>query len=247
MVNKIVVLAAGKGTRMLELSKEKPKHLIHIKAKPFIYYLLQNIKKAGFKEIILVIGYKKEKMAEFAEKYKNQFNLILVDQFKIIGKERYGTACPVESVKSVINGENFIVINGDDLYSIQDLKKIKNIGNQYSYVASYHHQTPQYYGLHKIDKNGFLKKIIEKPKPGIDYDDQQPLKYSINIGMYKFTPEIFKAVKKIKKSARGEYEITDAITLLAKEKKVKVVPIKDGWKSFTNPDDIKKMEQILSK
>jgi len=70
MTNKIVVLAAGKGTRMLELSKDKPKHLIHVKTKPFIYYLLKNIKRAGFKEIILVIGYQKEKMQEFAEKYK---------------------------------------------------------------------------------------------------------------------------------------------------------------------------------
>ena len=54
MIQKIVVLAAGKGTRMLELSKDKPKHLIGVKDKPFLYYLLKNIKQAGFKEIINV-------------------------------------------------------------------------------------------------------------------------------------------------------------------------------------------------
>ena len=245
MTNIIVILAAGKGTRMLELSKDKPKHLIHIKTKPFLYYLLKNIKRANFEEIILVIGYQKEKMEEFAEQYKHKFNLTLVDQFEIIGTEKYGTACPVEATHELINDENFIVINGDDLYSVEDLKIMRGLENKYCYVAGYHHPEPQHYGLHKIDKQGFLEGITEKPKPNIDFDASRPLDYSINIGMYKFTPEIFDAIKKINKSPRGEYEITDAITLLAKQKKVKVVPIKDGWKSFTNPEDVDKMEQIV--
>ncbi|OIO17627.1 hypothetical protein COT27_01215 [Candidatus Kuenenbacteria bacterium CG08_land_8_20_14_0_20_37_23] len=245
MTNKIVILAAGKGTRMLELSKDKPKHLIPVKAKPFIYYLLKNIKQAGFKEIILVIGYKKEKMREFAQKYQGEFDLQLVDQFAILGTEKYGTACPIECVAQIINKKNFVVVNGDDLYSAENLKKIKGTKNNYSYVAGYHHKAPEHYGLHKIDQNGFLESIIEKPKAGIDFDDKHPLNYLINIGMYKFTPEIFWAIKKIKKSPRGEYEITDAITLLASRKKVKVIQIQDGWKSFTNPDDIKKMEKII--
>ena len=55
---KIVIAAAGKGTRMRHLTKNKPKPLIEIHKKPFLAYLLDNILKAGYEEIILVVGYK---------------------------------------------------------------------------------------------------------------------------------------------------------------------------------------------
>lgn len=245
MLKTIIIMAAGNGTRMLELSKDRPKHLIGVKNQPFLFYSLKNIKAAGFEKIILVVGYKKEKMEEFAREYSDKFNLILVDQFKEVGTEKYGTACPVEAVQDVVGNQNFVVVNGDDLYSVNDLKIIRKLEHDYCYVAGFRHQDPSPYGLHHVDENGFLIDIIEKPKPGIDFDSSRPLDYSVNIGMYKFTPEIFAAVKKINKSPRGEYEITDAITLLAKQKKVKVVQIKDGWKSFTNPADVEKMEQVV--
>lgn len=246
MTNKIVILAAGKATRMLELGKDKPKHLINIKQRPFLYYSLTNIAQVGFKEIIIVVGHKKEKMEQFAKEYRQEFNLTLVDQFKIIGTEKYGTACAIECVESNIDNQDFVVINGDDLYSIEDMKKIKNLDHHLCHIGGFKSEQPQHYGLLKLDQNNYLRKIVEKPKPGIDFDPKKPLKNLINIGLYKFTPDIFKAIKKINLSERGEYEITDAITLLAQQKKVKVVPIHDYWLSFTNPDDIAKVEFFLN-
>ena len=58
---KIVIAAAGKGTRMKELGFDKPKHLLQVNGKPFLEYLLNNILKAGYKEIVIVGGYKFEK------------------------------------------------------------------------------------------------------------------------------------------------------------------------------------------
>jgi len=246
MINKIVVLAAGKGTRMLNYSKNQPKHLINVGDKPFLYYHFNNLKQAGFSEIVVVIGYKKEKMEEFAKKYGHEFNLTLINQFEKIGTEKYGTACPVEAVEDVITRENFIVVNGDDLFAINDLKEIKKLDDNFSYAAGLRDKYPEYYGIFKM-QNEYLEKIIEKPKPNIEFDASQPEKYLINAGLYKFTPEIFKAIKKIEKSPRGEYELTDAITLLAQEKKVKVFPITNRRLTFSNPDDIKKMEEFLLK
>ena len=247
MTNKIVVLAAGKGTRMLELSKDQPKHLIGVKNKPFLYYLLSNIKEAGYKEIILVVGYKKAKMEAFAEEYKNEFNLKLIDQFDIIGTDRYGTACPVECAEEAVDNEPFVVVNGDDLYSTDDLKKIKELDHDFCYTAGFRYVEPQHYGLLSVDENNFLERIVEKPIPDKDFDSSRPFEYLINIGLYKFTPEIFAAVKKIEKSPREEYELTDAVTLLAKDKKVKVLPINDYWLSFSRPSDIAKLERFLEK
>ena len=96
MIKKVLISAAGRGSRMLDLSKDKPKHLIEINNKPFLYYLLSNLKEAGFEEIIMVVGYKKEFMEEFLAEYKDTFNITLVNQFDILGEDRYGTACPLE-------------------------------------------------------------------------------------------------------------------------------------------------------
>lgn len=232
MLKKALVLAAGKGTRMLQLSKDKPKHLIDINGKPFLYYLLKNLKEAGFKEVVMVVGYKKFVMEEFLEEYKNEFNLTLVNQFEILGKERYGTACPLECVKDILGNESFITVYGDNLYSVEDLKNF-NIDDEYSYVAGMHHEQPQDYGVLQVDQDGFLKEIIEKPK--------EPVGNLINTGPFKFTPEIFKYLDKIEKSPRGEYEIVDVINFLAQEKKVKVKEIKGTWLDLGKPDDVQKI------
>jgi len=82
-----------------------------------------------------------------------------------------------------------------------------------------------------------LEKIIEKPKKFVGN--------LVNTGLYKFTPEVFKKIPQVKLSPRGEYELTDAITLLAKDKKVRIKIIKDYWMDFGNPGDIRKMSQFL--
>lgn len=235
MIKKVVIAASGQGTRMLPLTRNKPKHLIKIFKKPFLFYLLENIKKAGYKELILVAGFKIEKIREFLAKEK--YKIKLVNQFEILGgKEKiYGTACPLKCVKDIIGQEDFLLVYGDNLYSPRDLKSF-NLEDGYNYVAGIVSQKPEKYGVLKT-KNGFLKKIIEKP--------QRFVGNLINTGLYKFTPVVFSKVEKIKLSKRGEYELTDILNLLAEEKKVKVKEIKDYWLDFGNLADIPKVSKFL--
>jgi dTDP-glucose pyrophosphorylase len=233
MIKKAVIAAAGRGTRMLHLTKNTPKQLIKVCSVPFLTYLLNNLLKAGYKELILVVGHKKEKIEGFLKKYK--YKLTLINQFEVLGQERYGTACALECVENVVGNENFIMVYGDHLFSVRDFKGF-NIDDEYNYMACLKHEHPEKYGVLDI-KNGFLKKVIEKPKEYIGN--------LINIGLYKFTPEIFKEVKKVKVSKRGEYELTDAINFLAEKKKVKVREIHDYWLDFSNPADIIRASKFL--
>ena len=82
-----------------------------------------------------------------------------------------------------------------------------------------------------------MKEIIEKPKEFVGN--------LINAGLYKFTPEVFGKIPEIKKSSRGEHEITDVISLMAKEKKVKVRIIKDNWMDFGRPEDVEKFSSLI--
>lgn len=233
MIKKVIIAAAGKGTRMLHLVRNKPKQLIRACNAPFLSYLLDNILNAGYEELILVVGYKKEKIEEFLNKHN--YNIKVVNQFEVLGKDKYGTACALECVEDVIGNENFIMVYGDHLFSARDFKDL-NIDDDWNYMFSFEHNNPQRYGVLNVE-NGFLKKIIEKPEKYIGN--------LINIGLYKFTPEIFEKLKKVKLSKRGEYEITDAINFLAKEKKMKVKKIHDYWLDFSNPADVMRVSKFL--
>jgi len=237
MIKKALISAAGRGTRMLHLSQDKPKHLIETNGKPFLYYLLSNLKQAGFKEVIMVVGYKKDFMDKFLSDHQGEFNIELVNQFDILGEDRYGTACPLECVKDLLGGQSFLSVYGDNLYSVEDLKKF-NIDDQYSYVAGLPHEQPQNYGVLQVSKDGLLQNIIEKPK--------QYVGNLINTGLYKFTEEVFDYLDKIKISPRGEYELTDVINLLAQQGKVKARGLEGVWLDFGKPEDIERVEKYLN-
>lgn len=240
MIKKVVIAAAGKGTRMLGLSKDKPKHLIEVNGRPFLAYLLDSLFFAGYKDIILVGGYMQELMKAFKESYvqpgSGEFKIEFINQFDCFDpKEKMGTACPLMCVKDEVK-EQFLYICGDNLFSAEDLK-LMNIEDEFCYVAGLEQDHPEQYGVLVEDNDGFLQKIVEKPK--------EFLGNLINAGLYKFTPEIFNKLTEIKKSQRGEYEITDAVSLLAGERKVKVKRLKNYWYDFGKPEDVEKLSKFL--
>ncbi|PIU15743.1 hypothetical protein COT20_01325 [bacterium (Candidatus Gribaldobacteria) CG08_land_8_20_14_0_20_39_15] len=235
MITKVVIAAAGQGTRMKHLSKNKSKHLICVKKKPFLSYLIDNLLMAGYKDLILVIGFRADLMEKFLKDYG--YKATIVNQFEILGpkEKEYGTLCPLKCVKDLVGDENFISIYGDNLFSVRDLKAM-NIDDDYIYVGASESEHPEKYGV-LITEGNKLKKIIEKPKEFVGN--------LVNKGIYKFTPAVFNKISQVKLSPRGEYELTDAITLLAQEGKVKVKWLQDYWLDFGNPGDIKKMSQFL--
>ena len=245
LIKKVVIAAAGEGTRMLHLTTNKSKHLIRVRKRPFLAYLLDNLFLAGYRELILVVGYKEELIGEFLEKYKpplkslrpSQYSIKMVSQYGILGpkSEIYGTACPLKCVKDIVGKNKFVYLCGDNLYSVRDLKEI-NMNGKYNYIAGIYRKNPEKYGV-LIEENGFLKKVVEKPKEYVGN--------LTNTGLYKFNSEVFDKLEKIKKSPRGEYEITDVINLLAKSKKVKIQKIRDFWLDFGNPADIIKLSYFL--
>lgn len=222
---------------MNHLSENKPKHLLEVRGKPFLYYLLNNLQIAGYQEMIVVVGYRGEQIEKFLR--EQGYRVTLVNQFDILGDREYGSACPLKCVKEYVQGDDFLVVNGDNLYSVRDLKKM-NLPDQYNYVAGLPHDNPQLYGVLIRDGQDKLEKIIEKPKHEVGSN-------LINTGVYKFTAEVFDYLPQIKLSERGEYEITDVISLMARDRKVRIQTIEDYWFDFGKPEDIEILENFLKK
>jgi dTDP-glucose pyrophosphorylase len=225
---KAVIMAAGKGTRMLPLTKNIPKVLIEINGKPFLYYLLKNLQEAGYNDVGIVVGYKKEQFPDFLKKYG--FKATLIEQ-----KEQKGTGHAVVQARDFTKDEDFIVLGGDNLWSPNDLEAMLKQDNL-CYVAGIKVDNPQKYGV-LVAKNSGLVRIVEKPTKFVGN--------LINTGLYKFTPEIYQALEQVKESERGEYELTDAISLLAKQGKVKILKVKDYWIDLGSKEDIPKVEEEI--
>ena len=226
---KAIIMAAGKGIRMLPLTEKLPKVLLAINGKPFLSYVIENLKKAGFDEFGIVAGHFKEKIEAFVK--KEGINAKIIEQ-----KEPKGTGHAVMQVKEFCKGESFIVLGGDNLFSVEDLKAVHN-DDEFCYaVGKEMDGDVRKYGVFRVEGERLLR-IVEKPKEFVSN--------IINIGLYKFTPEIWDALDKIELSERGEYELTDAVSLLAKEGKVKYLKLKDYWLDLGSLDDIPKVEKFL--
>ncbi len=240
-IKKVVVSAAGQGTRMQELSRDKSKHLITVNNRPFLVYLLDNIFEAGYMDIMLVVGFRQDLITEFLQTYPAPVGATIstVNQFEILGpkEKEYGTACPLKCVKDFVGRDQFISLVGDNFYSVDDLASM-NIDDSFCYVGGLKAEHPERFGV-LIEDGELLQEIIEKPKEFVGD--------LINTSLYKFTPDVFEKLPLIKKSPRGEYEITDVLTLLAKDKKVKIKKLQDNWMDFGKQEDIKKFQEEFLK
>ncbi len=227
---KTVVLAAGKGTRLLPLTQDIPKVLVEVNKKPFLYYVLKTLQKAHCTDIGVVVGYKKEKVAEFIATYG--FPVTLIEQAK-----QEGTGDAVLAARDFVGKENFVVLGGDNLWSVRDIKAMAK-DDSLHYVCAAETKEPSKYGV-LIQHKGRVEEIREKPTHFCGN--------LVNTGLYKFTPAIFDALKTIPTSSRGELELTDAVTVLAGQKTVKIIKVSDFWLDLGSMKDIEIISSFLQK
>ncbi|MBI5037593.1 MAG: NTP transferase domain-containing protein [Candidatus Kerfeldbacteria bacterium] len=235
MITKVVISAAGRGTRMKHLSQRRPKHLIEVGGKPFLNYVLENVRAAGLTDITIVSGYFSDQIESFLKTVP--YPVRVMNQFELLGTEEYGTACPIKVVRDVIGTDQFIALAGDNYYEVSDITKMIH-EDEFTYVGAKTTDHPETKGVLVTDADGILESIVEKPATFMGN--------LVNGSAYKFTHDIFDVIDDVPLSSRGEYEITDAITALAALRKVKVVKIDGYWIDFGNPDDIHQFEQYLS-
>jgi len=205
---KVVIIAAGKGTRMDPFTLSRPKPLIPVGGKPLIEHTITALKNCGITEIIVVIGYMKTQMQNYFEKISAQsfqgLKITLIEQ-----KEQKGTAHALKFVEEFID-ETFMLINGDIITSERNFEEILNAYDRESTPIFSLTQVadPSNYGVVDMDTAGRIKKIVEKPAT-----ENAPSNLA-NAGIYILPPQVFDAVKETPVSSRDEYELTDSIQKL---------------------------------
>lgn len=226
-MHKAVILARGLGTRMRRADAEAQldahesaaadtgvKALIPID-RPFLDYVLSALVKAGYQQVCLVVGPEHGAIREY---YGQQARPQKLEVHFAVQQEPRGTADAVASVEAFAAGDHFLVLNSDNYYPLEALRGLREIsGNG---VAMFEDQAMlagsnipadrlRQFAVGKIDDQGNMERILEKPDDATLASLPRPLWLSMNC--WRFGPSIFEGCRQIKPSPRGELELPDAV------------------------------------
>jgi UDP-N-acetylglucosamine diphosphorylase / glucose-1-phosphate thymidylyltransferase / UDP-N-acetylgalactosamine diphosphorylase / glucosamine-1-phosphate N-acetyltransferase / galactosamine-1-phosphate N-acetyltransferase len=214
MKKKVVILAAGCGSRLRPLTLGRPKPAIRLLRETLIEHNLREL-KGLVDEAVIVVGYKDEIIKE---KVGDNFLGIKINYVR--QDEQLGTGHAAKVALPFLDNE-FLILNGDDLYLREDIEKclLKN-----PCILVKEIENPKGYGQ-IITKEGKVEEIVEKPSKNVSN--------LINVGCYHINKSFFE--KEIEKSSRGEYEIVDFLKYYIKEKNSLYFATAKNWMPVTYP------------
>ncbi len=249
---KAVILAAGKGTRMGELTKALPKPMVEVNGKPVLQHIIEGLRDSGVKEIFVITGY----CADVIEDYflnGEKFNVSITYGRQVV---QDGTGKAPEIAKEWIGNDNFLMTYGDILVSKENysgmLDAFANCAETLDSLISVKRGEDVKKGAVVIfDDKFLLTDLVEKP------DDAQlaqleaagklgggkPVWY--NAGVYLFTPKVFVHIDRLQKSPRGEYELPDAIrAFVQNSQNVLGYELQGQWVDVRDPGVLKEVQGI---
>ena len=227
-VTKAVLLAAGKGTRMRELTNELPKPMIPVRGKPILLHIVEGLRAAGVTHIQIVVGWRAEVVTEFFGDGA-KFGVAVEYVTQVV---QDGTGRVVELAKEFAGADPFILSYGDILIDPSNYARLAALGDAEALVSVKHNPGEVSKGGAVFVNERFeLTDLREKPQPG------EPTSPWYNAGVYSFRPSIFEFTAKLEKSPRGEYELTDAVRALAQSgHRVPALELTGDWADVRDPE-----------
>ncbi len=223
-----VILAAGRGTRMGVLTQTLPKPMLEVGGKTLLEHKFDALPD-DVHEIVLIVGYLKEKIIErFGDSYRGK-KLIYIEQKNIVG----GTMDALLQARNVLN-ENFLVMMGDDIYAPEDIRAV--LSHEWALLVARVPDTSV--GGRIVEEGGRVINILEHAVSGEGF---------ISTNLFALDPRIF-AFSPVPK-APGSTELGLPQTVLAASR-ANGIPLSfveaKGWMQITAPEDVERAERVLS-
>jgi UDP-N-acetylglucosamine diphosphorylase/glucosamine-1-phosphate N-acetyltransferase len=212
-----VILAAGEGKRVGPLTMNRPKVMIPVAKHPIIEYVIDALLKNGIRDIVVVVGYRKEQVIRF-------LNGLEVAVEVVVQNKPLGTAHALQCAESKITGD-FLVLPGDNYIDPQSIAKIKDIPNA---MLVKEHPNPSNFGVVLLN-NGLVTDIVEKPAHAPSF--------MVSTGIYSLKKNFFSRIQ--------ANNITDAISMMIQAgEQIRAVPA-DDWQDAIFAWDLLKMNRRL--
>ncbi len=229
-----LILAAGHGTRLRPLTYTRPKPVIRVAGKPIIAYAVENLLEAGIHEIGIVVSPKTEAPVKAALNGEDRAHFSFIRQ-----DDPQGLAHAVKVAREWLGDDPFVMYLGDNLFEKGILEPVRQFQKTRpaAAIALVEVEDPRQFGVAVVE-GGRIVRLVEKPK-------DPPSKLAV-AGVYVFGPEIHEVIAELRPSARGEYEITDAIQgLLDGRQTVLGISVQGWWKDTGRPNDLLEANRLL--
>jgi UDP-N-acetylglucosamine diphosphorylase / glucose-1-phosphate thymidylyltransferase / UDP-N-acetylgalactosamine diphosphorylase / glucosamine-1-phosphate N-acetyltransferase / galactosamine-1-phosphate N-acetyltransferase len=246
---KAVILAAGKGTRMGELTSELPKPMLPVQGKPILEHILEGLIHAGIRDFFIVTGFRAEVIENYfgdGQKWK-----------AAIGYGRQltqdGTGKAPEVAREFLGGDDFVLTYGDILVrpqTYQDMLARYGQGTFSGLITCIRAEDVTKGAINLFDKDFCLRRLIEKPSAAQleELRREGELKPGAiawyNAGIYIFKPLVFEFTARLQKSPRGEFELTDALSAMVQAgHRIAGLEIQGGWVDVRDPEVLAALER----
>ncbi len=232
-VRRALLLAAGRGTRMRELTADLPKPMLRVHGKPVLLHIVEGLRAAGLREFLIVVGWQADVVREF---FGDGAGLGLKIDY-VTQSVQDGTGRVVELGRDFAVGEPFILSYGDILVEPANYTCLAELeDNIEAIVTVKRNEDVSQGGAVFVNERFELVDLREKPAPG----EQTSPWY--NAGVYTFRPSIFDFTAKLQRSPRGEFELTDAIRDLARSgKRVQALELAGDWADVRDPEILQQL------
>ena len=235
IIDGAVILAAGRGTRMRELTAELPKPMINVRGKPVLQHIVEGLRNAGIRDCLIVVGYRADAVRDFfgdGSRYK------VAIQYKTQTVQD-GTGRVVELAQDFVGNRPFILAYGDILVDAANYKRLVDLHEDVEgFLTVTRGEDVSKGGAVFLDDKMHLVDLREKPKPN------EPTSPWYNAGLYAFRPSIFEFIGKLKPSPRGEYELTDAVRELGRSgRTVKAIELAGEWADVRDPETLTRLNR----
>ena len=233
-VTKAVLLAAGKGTRMRELTQELPKPMIAVRGKPILLHIVEGLRDAGITHFLIIVGWRADVVQSFFGN-GNAFGIGVQYETQVV---QDGTGRVVDLACEFCKDDSFVLSYGDILVDAANYRTLASLEESEEAIISVKYNPGEIAkgGAVFVNDNFEMTDLREKPAPG------EPTSPWYNAGIYTFRPSIFDFTAKLERSIRGEYELTDAIRALALSgKKVKALELKGDWADVRDPEVLQQL------
>ena len=236
-----VIPAAGRGERMLPLTRAMPKEMVIVDGKPFIQYVVDGMVAAGIKTIYIITGWRKHSVLDYfgsGEKFG-------VDISYVVQDEILGLADAIGRVRNFVD-EPFVVGLGDDIfYPTSCVKDIIDFHEKMEPTATLSiEDVPRNevckYGIVKVDKDYRVLDLVEKPSIG-----EAPSTLAI-AGIYVFNLDIFDAIKNTKPGKNNELQLTDSVKMIVNSGKIVYAKKLNGQRiTIGSIDELRKANEFF--
>jgi dTDP-glucose pyrophosphorylase len=236
-IDRAVLLAAGRGTRMREMTAELPKPMLEVRGRPVLQHIVEGLREAGVRNFRIIVGYHADAVRNFfgdGSRYNAEINYA-------VQSVQDGTGRVVDLARNFVEESPFILSYGDILVDPANYKRVIDLPDDVEAIITVKRgEDVTKGGAVFLNEHMELVDLREKSKPG---EATSPW---YNAGLYAFRSSIFAFTSKLKRSPRGEYELTDAIRELAfSGKKVKALELTGEWADVRDQEILARLNQKL--